>query len=61
LLENNENLAAGVTVNPRTMRNQTGYLLVTNRGRPSSQGRTSVGLGFAFFRGDYLGFIKEGN
>ena len=53
LLENNENLPARVTINPRTMRNQTGYLFITDRGRPSSQGRTSVGLGSAHFVDGY--------
>ena len=60
LLENNENLPAGVAVYTRSVWDEPGDLFVTDRGRPSSQRRTSVGLGSAFFRGDYLGFIKDG-
>ena len=48
LFEDNEYFPAGVTVNPRTMRNQTGYLFVTDRGGTGCQGRASVGLGCAF-------------
>ena len=51
LLEDNEDFPAGVTVNPRTMRDEPGYLLITDRGRPSSQGRASVSTGQRIPRG----------
>ena len=57
LLENNENLAAGVTVNPRTMRNQTSDLFITDRGRPSSQGAHQCWLGQCTFRGRLQVFL----
>ena len=60
LFEDNENLPAGVAVYTRAVWDKAGYLFVTDRGRPGSQRSTSVGLGSAFFRRDYLGFIKEG-
>ena len=56
-----EDFPTGVAVYTRSVWDEVGDLFVTDRGRPGCQGCTGVGLGFAFFRGDYLGFIKDGD
>ena len=50
LLEDNEDFPAGI-VDTGAVRDKASYLLVTDRGRPSSQRRTSVSTGQCIPRG----------